>query len=180
MRRATLYRDTLIAAFQCMFALRRQELAGLRVGQHLIVEGDAVRLRIGCEETKTGATTNGFVPRSLRPYVFGYLRRWRPCLLAGQISDAVWISANGSAVGYGMIPDCLKRIGVALLGNPIDCHGFRYAIVTATIRHDPRNVDGASALLNHRSTDAVDQHYDLTDRRAACLIWDELCERAKR
>jgi integrase len=177
--RAILYRDTLMAAFQCQFALRRKELSSLRIGEHLIAENGALRIKIGHLNTKTGATMNGFVDRSLKPYVFAYLQRPRPYLLAGRVTDAVWINASGSALDYGGVRDCLIRIGVALLGHPIDCHGFRYASATATIRHDPRNVEGASALLNHRSTDAVDQHYDLTDRRAACLIWDELCERAK-
>jgi hypothetical protein len=35
------------------------------------------------------------------------------------------------------ITDCLKRVGLQLLGIPIDCHGFRHAIATALVERDP-------------------------------------------
>ena len=171
------YRDTLMAALQCLFGLRRRNLADLRYGKHLIVEGGVVRLRLDCHETKTGAGIDTLVPVCLRRYILSYLRRHRPYLLSGQASDAVWINSHDGPLGYGAITDCLKRVGLQLLGIPIDCHGFRHAIATALIVRDPRQLDVASALLTHRSTHSVNQFYDLTDRDGACRIWNRLLER---
>ena len=149
------YRDTLMAALQCLFGLRRRNLADLRYGKHLIVEGGVVRLRLDCHETKTGAGIDTLVPVFLRRYILSYLRRHRPYLLSGQASDAVWINSHDGPLGYGAITDCLKRVGLQLLGIPIDCHGFRHAIATALIVRDPRQLDVASALLTHRWTERL-------------------------
>ena len=166
-----------MAALQCLFGLRRRNLADLRYGKHLIVEVGVVRLRLDCHETKTGAGVDTLVPACLRRYILTYLQRHRPYLLSGRTSDAVWINSHDGPLGYGAITDCLKRVGLQLLGIPIDCHGFRHAIATALIVRNPRQLDVASALLTHRSTHSVNQFYDLTDRDAACRIWNRLVER---
>jgi integrase len=171
---AILFRDTLMAAFQCVFGWRRRNLAEMHLGKNVLISGEAVRVCLTTDETKTGAVVDNLVPPTLRRHLLRYLQWHRPHLSAARRSDALWINIRGGALGYGAINNCLNRVGLRLLGIPIHCHQFRHAIVTARIRRDAFSIGSASAQLTHRSTRTTSRFYDHSGRGAACTMWNQL------
>jgi hypothetical protein len=168
------YRNALIVAFQCLFSLRRRNLAEMTLGRNLIVEDDVIHLIFGPEETKTYTTIRWIVADFLKPYLRTYLEEHRPALLAGNTSDAVWVNWRHKAMGYGAIPYLFDAVGRRLVGFPISCHCFRHSVATAILTKDPRNIKIASGTLTHCSLRTVNKHYDLSGEAGSRKVWDKL------
>jgi len=74
------YRDGLIIALLIACPVRIKNLANLVIGQHLVFDGDAYRLKLSAAETKTGRPYLGSVPPELTPYIDGWLQVRRASL----------------------------------------------------------------------------------------------------
>ena len=74
------YRDGLIIALLIACPVRIKNLANLVIGQHLVFDGDAYRLKLSAAETKAGRPYLGSVPPELTPYIDGWLQVRRPSL----------------------------------------------------------------------------------------------------
>jgi integrase/recombinase XerD len=169
-----LYRNALIVVIQCGFVLRRRNLVDMVLGRNLIIGDDVIHLVFSADETKNDFPIRCTMPEFLKPYLFAYLEEHRPVLLAGHMSDAVWINSRHKAVEYGACPYLFTSIGVRLLGYPITSHTFRHSVATTILTKDPRNVRMASGVLTHRSVNTTSQHYDLGGDIASRRVWDKL------
>ena len=74
------YRDGLIIALLIACPIRIKNLTGLVIGQHLVFDGCAYRLKLTAAETKTGRPYIAAVPPELTPYIDGWLQVHRPLL----------------------------------------------------------------------------------------------------
>jgi site-specific recombinase XerD len=168
------YRNALIVAMQCVFTLRRRNLAEMTLGRNLIVEDDVIHVVFTSRETKNYLPINATVPDFLKPYLLRYLDEHRTGLLAGHKSDAVWINHHHEALEYGAMNFLFASIGIRLLGFPISCHTFRHSVATAILTKDPRRLKVASGTLTHGSLRSVNTHYDLSGAAGSRKIWDKL------
>ena len=96
-----LYRNALIVAIQCVFALRRRNLSEMALGRNLVVDNDVVHLVFTTRDTKNYVPVKATFPDFLKPYLLIYLDRHRAALLAGHQSDAVWINLYNEPLEYG-------------------------------------------------------------------------------
>jgi hypothetical protein len=168
------YRNALIVVIQCIFALRRRNLAEMVLGANLIVEEEIIRVVFTSRETKNYLPVNLMAPNFFRPYLLKYLNEYRPVLLSGNVSDAVWINHNNQPLEYGAIAFLIRSIGMLLLGRPLNCHAFRHSVATAILSGDPRKMKVASGTLNHVSLRSVNTHYDLSGDEGSRKVWNKL------
>jgi integrase/recombinase XerD len=168
------YRDALIVAMQCGFALRRRNLVGMTLGRNLVVDGDVVHLIFRAEETKNYRPIRWTVPGYLKPYLLRYLEVHRAILLDGNLCDAVWINGRHKALQYGGLPTLFNSAGRRFLGYPITCHWFRHSLATAILTNDPRKIRLAGGALSHNSIATVNRHYDMSGDAASRRVWERL------
>jgi len=168
------YRDALIVAFQCTFALRRRNLVQMKLGRNLIIGDEVIHVIFKTSETKNWSPIRCTVPGFLLPYLDKYFNDVRLSLLAGSTSDAVWIGSRHHALEYGACPYLFHSIGMRLLGYPITCHTFRHAVATAILTKDPRKIRVASGVLMHDGLRTTNQHYDLSGEAGSRRVWDKL------
>jgi integrase len=168
------HRDALMTAIQCLFALRRRNLTGMRIGHNLILGETLMKIHFDPKETKTGRPIDGLIPEYLHRYVRSYLNRHRPYLLAGRVSDALWINRAQDDLEYSGTYDVFKRIGERLLGKPIRCHDFRYSVASAQLTRDPRKLLRTSGLLGHASVQSVNRFYDHSGDVGSRQVWNKM------
>ena len=168
------YRNALIVAIQCVFTLRRRNLAEMVLGRNLIVEDGQIHLIFTARETKNYLPICAMMPDFLKPYLLKYLDEHRAALLAGRASDAVWVNERHRALRYRAMAHLFKSAGERLLGHPISCHSFRHSVATAILTKDPRKIKVAAGTLTHESLRSVNQHYDLSGEAGSRRVWDKL------
>jgi len=168
------YRSALIVAFQYVFTLRSRNIAKMVLGRNLIVEDGEIHLIFTVRETKNYLPIRSTIPDFLKPYLLTYLQEHRAALLAGRVSDVVWVNERHRALRYGAIAHLFKSAGECLLGHPITCHTFRHSMATTTLTKDPRKIKVAAGNLGHGSLRSVNQHYDLSGEAGSRRVWDKL------
>jgi site-specific recombinase XerD len=169
-----LYRNALIVALQCVFALRKRNLVGMALGRNLVVEEELIRLIFRREETKNFIPISWLVPNFLRPYLLKYIQVHRPALLNGNASNFVWVGSRYHTLRYGAAAHLFNFIGLHLIGRPIACHSFRHSMATAIMTKDPRQLKLVSGALTHGSLRTANQHYDLSGDTGSRRVWDKV------
>jgi hypothetical protein len=75
---ATWYRDGLLIGLLIACPMRIKNLTNLVIGQHLVFDGSAYRLKLTAAESKSGRPYVAAVPPELTPYIVGWLQVHRP------------------------------------------------------------------------------------------------------
>jgi len=169
-----LYRNALIVAIQCVFALRRDNLFHMELERNLILGDDVIHIVFTSKETKNYAPMSGVMPDFLKPYLFKWLDEHRPALLSGITSNAVWVNYRHRQLEYGASTFLFETMGKRFLGYPISCHDFRYSAATTILTKDPRNIRMASGVLSHGSLRTVNQFYDQSGDAGSRRIWGKM------
>src|SRR5215210_4186646 len=92
---ALTYRDGLIIALLAVAPMRRRNLAGLTLGQHLQRVGGSWTVVLTASETKNGHALEYALPAMLGSALERYLERFRPVLFGSAAHQGVWASAKG-------------------------------------------------------------------------------------
>ena len=148
---ASLYRDGLTLLLLAHCPIRRDNLAAMRVGQHLNRIGDGFEIRLPGDITKNGDEFRRGLPKQFTPFIERYLQRYRPLLLGDHEDDHVWISCRNEPMSgasiYGQVRSRTKaRFG----GEGINPHLLRDIVVSRLADENPELVWLAPALLGHR------------------------------
>ena len=96
--KACWYRDALIFAFLVCRPIRLKNLAGLRLGIHLMDRQTGWDIQLSAEETKDKRSLSVTFPGVLEPYLSVYLDQFRPLLLDGNQGDHLWISIRKTPI----------------------------------------------------------------------------------
>jgi hypothetical protein len=116
---AVTYRDGLMFALLAYQPMRRKNTAAIEIGRELIREGDDWYVVFPPADTKTRVPIEFGIPERLRPYLEAYLDVFRPRLLRGRTSSALWISAKGYKLSYAIIGDVFARQSERHVGHRI-------------------------------------------------------------
>lgn len=192
---ARAYRNALIVSFLAYHALRRANIASIRLGEHLTADHDAWRLRFRAEETKNFNAIDHRVGEPLAGFLEDYLVVHRPRLLlaklpippgedwASEVVDntdgALWINQNGQPLGYAAFQQVVMNTGLDLIGFPLTVHSFRHTSVTTIRTQDVTAMRTASALLGHRSAKVTARHYDESGSQPAVDYFQRLVGRLR-
>jgi integrase len=100
----------------------------------------------------------------------------RPRLLTrckGSI-DAVWLSDKRRALSKQGVQLVFNRIGMEMLGFPINPHCTRHVAASRILQNDPQALETASLALAHKDTKMVSEFYDQSGAGSAQAAWLQL------
>jgi integrase/recombinase XerD len=120
------------AMFELLYAtgLRVSELVGLKLGELSLSEG---LVRVVGKGSKERIVPLG---EEARAWIERYLKRARPELLAGRVSDAVFVTQRSGAMTRQMFWILVKRYALlAGINAPLSPHGLRHAFATHLLNH---------------------------------------------
>lgn len=169
--RAALYRDGLMILMLSCRPLRRGNLAGLRLGRHIVRRDDSYILQLDESETKNHRCFEQPLPEALTPAIEHYLALYRPQLLGHGEDDHFWISWRGAPLAETGVYACVMARTRAAFGIGIPPHRFRDCAVTSLGEIDPELVWLAPALLHHADRRIAEAHYDQARDIAAVSLW---------
>jgi integrase/recombinase XerD len=181
--RAIVYRNGLsIAVLASRPLMRRNNLAAIRIGKHLIKDGPVYRLQFTGDEMKGRRARGGPLPVILTDRIERYTALYRPALL-GSKSDtkrALWISGMGRPI----FPKAMSnRIGVVTecaFGRRITTHEFRHAAASSIAKEDPAHVGIVTTIVGHTDYRTTESYYIFAEEHAAFKRLDAVIERLEK
>jgi len=153
------FRDTLMLAILAARPVRLRNLAGIRIGNHLVQQGDVLLLAFPAEEVKNRRPLEHTLPDSVAPFVQTYLGRIRPSFLKGGVSDALWLGFEGKPLAPQSVYGRIMLVSRRLLGVAINPHLLRDCAATSLASLSPAAALSAAALLGHQSFATTERHY---------------------
>ncbi len=178
--RAALYRDGLMILMLTCRPLRRGNLAGLRLGRHIVKRDDSYVLLLEESETKNHRRFEQPLPEALTPAIERYLVQYRPLLLSEREDDHLWISWRGVPLAETGVYACVMARTKTAFGSGIPPHRFRDCAVTSLGETDPELVWLAPALLHHADRRIAEAHYDQARDNAAVGLWQTYLQDQRR
>ena len=165
--KATRYRDGLILSLLISCPIRLKNLAALVIGRHLVFDGNAYRLTLTAEETKTSRPYVAAVPQELTSYIDQWLRVHRPTLQSiatadahdGSVGGYLWIDRWGHSMSARAIQHQVWWRTRQAFGKPIWPHLFRDCAVTELVDCAPAEIEIAPDLLGHADLRTTRKHY---------------------
>jgi integrase len=172
-QRATCFRDYLFVAVAVSTALRSRNLREMRCGLNLVQRKIGWEIIYDGSEVKNGEAILGRLPPVLDPFIEWYMKVERPHRLMkhGRTTDMVWVSALGGAIAPSTIWFIFHRVGIAMLGYPINPHSTRHVAVTRILDDDPRALNTAALALGHKELRTACEFYDQSGPRASQAVW---------
>ena len=174
--KALCFMDGLIICLLAARPIRLGNLQSMNLGDHLTKNGEIYYLELKAEETKNKLAEFDPLPAELTPYMDRYLNHYRPLLLQGNSSQAVWISGYHRRASKFRLSDRIRKATKEELGKAVNPHLFRDCVATSIADLSPKNTGMASRLLNHRSTKTTENHYIHANRKLSALRWMDLVE----
>lgn len=174
------FRDGVLILVAVTTALRRRNLAQLRIATEVQVTASHIRIYIPPEETKTHQAIDLLVTRFVEPYLRRYIAVHRPLLLGDEALPHLWIADRGAPLTMDALHRKFGEAGQRLLGRKINPHLCRHSLATSILMSDPRAVRTASAALGHRGTRVLQECYDRSGTRAAQDEWVKLLKTLRR
>ena len=175
---ASRYRDALALGLLAQRPLRRRNISGLILSQHLTLERGIWYCDIPGDETKDGSPIAFTLPEDERfaTAFTHYLLVSRQRLLRGpalttdhlqDITGPLWISTRGRAMTPHAFYYAITRISDALLGAPLYPHLLRDCAASALSSDAPEYILAASRILGHRDLETTLGHYEQSSMLAA-------------
>lgn len=170
---ALLYQDGLMLALLAAFPLRRRNLAGLRLGTHMLKSQDGLwTISIPGVETKNRKALELPVGAALSSSVDRFLSTFRSSFPAASSHDSLWPSMKRGPMLPNAIWDMVSRRTKAAFGIPINPHLFRDAAANFWADEAPADFAGVRDLLGHASLSTTERHYvTVQTREAARALW---------
>ena len=175
---ASRYRDALALGLLAQRPLRRRNISGLILGQHLTLERGVWYCDIPGDETKDSSPIAFTLPEDERftAAFTHYLLVSRQRLLREralptdhlqEITGPLWISTRGSAMTPHAFYYAITRISDELLGAPLYPHLLRDCAASALSSDAPEYILAASRILGHRDLATTLGHYEQSSMLAA-------------
>ena len=175
---ASRYRDALALGLLAQRPLRRRNISGLILGQHLTLERGIWYCDIPGDETKDGSPI-AFTPPEDERFAAAFThyllvsrqRLLRDAALTADhlqdITGPLWISTRGRAMKSHAFYHAITRISDELLGAPLYPHLLRDCAASALSSDAPEYILAASRILGHRDLATTLGHYEQSSMLAA-------------
>ena len=178
LNQASRYRDALALGLLAQRPLRRRNISGLVLSQHLTLERGIWYCDIPGDETKDGSPIGFTLPNDKRfaAAFRHYLLVSRQRLLKAPplananmhyINGPLWISTRGKAMTSHAFYYSITRISDELLGAPLNPHLLRDCAASALSSDAPEYILAASRILGHRDLTTTLGHYEQSSMLAA-------------
>lgn len=151
-------------------SMRVKNLAALRLGTSIILDGANTCLRIKASDTKAGFSIDSRIPQDIVEPLEFYVREVRPVLLGGSASEDqgwLWLGRRGRPMPTTDIAARMSRRTLTELGRAISPHRFRDCAATDIALNDPTLVGITKSVLGHRSLATSQRYYNQADSFSA-------------
>ena len=160
LERAAHFRDGLMIAFLALRPVRLGNLAGMRLGQQVLIDRGAVSVAFSAGEVKNRQPLEFPWPAPLLEPLQTYLERYRPRLLDGQSHAALWVSHRGATFTPKQCQYWLGKRTRSTLGQPVGPHLFRDCAATTIALLAPKEARIISSILGHEDPQVAARHYN--------------------
>jgi integrase len=158
--------------------VRLENLTEIAIGTHLILSPDGPGY-LKFDRTKAKHAAELPLWPALRAVLEVYIDVYRPVLLAGHPTDALWIGLQGGEpLGESGVADRIREHTEAYLGRSLSPHRFRDAVATALVIEHPDAPDTAAAMLQHRNPQSIAEYTEQGRTVGAARLLAELSQRA--
>ena len=175
---ASRFRDALSLGLLAQRPLRRRNISGLVLGEHITLDNGIWYCDIPGDETKDGSPIAFTLPEDERfcATFTHYLLVSRQRLLRGpalttdhlqDITGPLWISTRGRAMTSHAFYYGVTRISNELLGAPLYPHLLRDCAASALSSDAPEYILAASRILGHSDLATTLGHYEQSSMLAA-------------
>lgn len=164
--RALLYRDGLMISLLIARPLRVSTFATIKIGQHLVRQGDSYWLLFKPMEIKSRRPYENRIPEDLIEPLGRYLAIYRPLLLQradtreATGSNVLWISKRGTPLAERSVANPVCKRTRQAFGSSLPPHWFRHASATSLAIEAPAHVRDAQHILDHASFSTTERHYN--------------------
>jgi integrase len=158
--KALLYRDGLIIALLAADPLRLANSTGLEMGRTLIKDGTTWSFNIPAEETKASRLHLAILPDWSAPCIDRYVDHYRPLFRNADATSRLWLSRNGQPLDYHSLYRVVCKRTREAFGKKINPHLFRSCLATSTAIHHGAQMGLAMTVLDHKSTEVMERHYN--------------------
>lgn len=159
-RRRVGVRDAAILGIFAARAPRARTMTKLRIGDHLVRQGNDWMLLLDNSIMKTrGRELDLPLGRRVSAIVDRYVQVERAELLRGQQHDAVWIGIGGIPLAWGAVVGMVRVRSKAKFGTAFGPHRFRTSLTTTRAILGGEHVLDAPLLLGH-SVEVSLKHYN--------------------
>jgi len=175
---ASRFRDALSLGLLAQRPLRRRNISGLVLGEHLTFDGGIWHCHIPGNETKDGSPISFTLPEDerFRAAYTHYLLVSRqrllraPRLANDKLQDIIgplWVSMRGQGMTSHAFYYGITRISDELLGAPLNPHLLRDCAASALSSDAPEYILAASRILGHSDLATTLGHYEQSSMLAA-------------
>lgn len=181
---AQVYRDGLLIAILAERpALRRKDLANLRLGRSLLQEEERFRILFESHETKAKRRLEAHLPAWLTPYANRYIRQIRPILLTratGPDEGWLWIGRRGRRMPANLVSTRISKLTGQRLGRRVSPQLFRDCAATDIAIHRPGQVKIIKPVLNHALFTTGEKFYNQATSLQASEDWQNCLKDIRR
>ncbi|OAN77936.1 hypothetical protein A8B81_14995 [Sulfitobacter pontiacus] len=167
-KQAIHYRQALLIGFLISCPIRRRTLLAMRVGSHLRPMSDGFTLKFAAEDVKDRKARNFRLPKRLVEPMRTYLEQYRPLLLSGKDTDALWVNQYGEGITADGLSRELPKITERYLGVALRSHTFRHIVATTIAEFDPKHAGIIRDILGHATLAMSQKHYNRATGISSC------------
>jgi integrase len=184
--RAALFRDGLFLSFLGSHPLRRGNVAGMRIGVHIVEHGDQFVLKIAAPDMKNRRPYEAVTSARLSQAIKRYLEHHRRVLLTAKgrwhvpAADAFWISRDGSPCSEQTFENIFRKRTGSRDRKPLSPHLVRSCAATSVAIAAPHLVYVIPGVLGHASPRTNEQYYNLAGSLEASRAHSSVLEELER
>jgi integrase len=156
--RSLMARNGLMIALLGVCPIRLKNLHALKIGRSFVKHEGTWWIVL--RDTKSRRPDERPVPDYLNSAIEYYLEIYRPILLRGKSSDALWIGRLGRTLSYLAVQGAVCQTTRETIGVDVSPHLFRASAATTAALHAADMPNLASALLHHRDSAVTEEHYN--------------------
>lgn len=177
---AIAWRQALMVGIQIACPVRLRAMVAMTVDWHVVPFTSGFTLRWSAEDMKTRRYHEMPLPKELVYAMRRYLDQYRPILLQGNFSPALWISSRGKALNHHSYQGGLAKLTEREFGITLRPHAFRHIAATSIAEKNPAEAGIIKDLLTHATIRTSEMYYNRAETRAACGRLQDLVDKARK
>jgi integrase len=158
--RAMQFRQALMVGLLISRPVRARAFVNMKLHRHLEACPDGYQLRFYPGDMKDRRARSYPLPIKLSVPLARYLSIFRPDLLDGAKSEALWISTRGNPLSQDSFTSGLALLTKRHFGLALRPHAFRHIAATSIAEVDPRHVGIIRDILGHSTLNMAERHYN--------------------
>lgn len=177
---ATEFRQALNVGLLIGCPVRARAFVAMTISKHIDVSEGGIMLTFEPQDMKDKKARRIPVPQPLAPFLLDYLNVYRPMLLDGAASDALWITRRGGQMSQDSFVSGLALLTRRTFGVTLRPHAFRHIAATSIARDAPAHSGIIRDILGHATVRMAEAHYNrATGMEVSERLQDILRERRR-